>query len=134
MDSLAPNLFVKDVRATVEFYKLLGFRVVLSVPAPEGSELAWAMATCGNVTFIFDTFQSLDAMFLDDILPRINRQEGGSLSFYIRMQDVRNFFDRIKDQVTIARNLEKTYYGATEFSILDNNNFLLTFSEDEDEV
>lgn len=134
MDSLAPILFVKDVRATVEFYKLLGFRVVISVPAPEGNDLAWAMATCGNVTFIFDTFQSLDAMFLDELLPQVDRQGGGSLSFYIRMTDIRNFFDRVKDQVTVARSLERTFYGATEFSILDNNNFLLTFSEDEGEV
>ena len=27
--------------------------------------------------------------------------------------------------------LEKTFYGATEFSILDNNGYVLTFAEDE---
>jgi len=27
--------------------------------------------------------------------------------------------------------LEKTFYGATEFSIADNNNYMITFAEDE---
>jgi len=29
------------------------------------------------------------------------------------------------------KGLEKTFYGATEFSIEDNNGYLLTFAEDE---
>ena len=38
---------------------------------------------------------------------------------------------RIKNQVTVLQGLEKTFYGATEFSILDNNHYMLTFAEDE---
>jgi uncharacterized glyoxalase superfamily protein PhnB len=132
MDSLSPNLFVKDIRATIEFYKLLGFNLIMSVPGegegePAGEgELVWAMVTNGNVTFMFQTFQSLG-----DTLPQISRQDGGSLLFYIRIQEIRTFFSSIQDKVPIAKGLEKTFYGATEFSITDPNNYLLTFAEDE---
>jgi uncharacterized glyoxalase superfamily protein PhnB len=126
MESLAPNLFVRDIRATIEFYKLLGFNLVMSVPAETDGNLDWAMVTSGNVTFMFQTFQSLG-----DTLPMVSRQDGGSLLFYIRIQKIRSFFESIKDKVTVVHGLQKTFYGATEFSITDPNSYLLTFAEDE---
>jgi uncharacterized glyoxalase superfamily protein PhnB len=61
----------------------------------------------------------------------ISRQKGGALLLYIQISDIRNYFDQIKDKVKIVKDLELTFYGATEFSIEDNNGFLLTFAEDE---
>jgi uncharacterized glyoxalase superfamily protein PhnB len=126
MESLAPNLFVRDIRATIEFYKFLGFNLVMSVPSEADGNLDWAMVSSGNVTFMFQTFQSLG-----DTLPTISRQDGGSLLFYIRTRKIRSFFDSIKDKVNVVHGLQKTFYGATEFSITDPNNYLLTFAEDE---
>jgi uncharacterized glyoxalase superfamily protein PhnB len=126
MDSLAPNLFVKDIRATIEFYKTLGFNLVMSVPGEADDNLVWAMVTNNKVTFMFQTFQSLG-----DTLPMVSRQDGGSLLFYIKIQNIRSFFDSIKDKVIVINGLQKTFYGATEFSITDPNNYLLTFAEDE---
>ncbi len=128
MDSLAPNLFVKDIRATIEFYKSLGFNLVMSVPAESDGDLDWAMVSSGNVTFMFQTFKSLG-----DTLPMVSRQDGGSLLFYIRTRKIRSFFDSIKDKVNVVHGIQKTFYGATEFSITDPNNYLLTFAEDEAE-
>jgi hypothetical protein len=34
--------------------------------------------------------------------------------------------------VKVIKGLEKTFYGATEFSILDNNGYILTFAENEE--
>lgn len=128
MDSLSPNLFVKDIRSTIEFYKGLGFNLVMSVPAENDDNLVWAMVTSGNVSFMFQTFQSIG-----DTLPMISRQDGGSLLFYIRIKSIRTFFESIKDKVNVVHGLQKTFYGATEFSITDRNNYLLTFAEDEAE-
>ena len=133
MDSLAPNLFVKDIRANIEFYKLLGFNLVMSVPAEADGNLDWAMVTSGNVTFMFQTFQSLGEPDpkTGPKLPMISRQDGGSLLFYIRIQNIRSFFESIQGKVNVVHGLQKTFYGATEFSITDPNNYLLTFAEDE---
>ena len=98
MESLSPNLFVKDINETIEFYKTLGFQ----------------------------TFASLG-----DTLPDVSRTGGGSLLLYIKLKNIRSLFDSVKDKITVLQGLEKTFYGATEFSIKDNNGFLLTFAEDE---
>lgn len=124
MNSISPNIFVKDINKTIDFYKQLGFNVVATVP--EQGDIAWAMMTCGNVNFMFQTFESLG-----NDLPMISRQSGGSLLLYMQTTEIRTFFDQIKDTVKVVKGLEKTFYGATEFSIEDNNGYLLTFAEDE---
>lgn len=124
MNSLSPNIFITDIMQTLEFYKNLGFNVVTTVP--EQGDIFWAMMTCRKVTFMFQTFESLG-----NELPIISRQKGGSLLLYIQTSEIRKFFDQVKDKVKVVKELKKTFYGATEFSIEDNNGYLLTFAEDE---
>jgi uncharacterized glyoxalase superfamily protein PhnB len=124
MDSLSPNIFVKDIHETISFYQQIGFTLTMTVP--EDGNYVWAMMNCGNVTLMFQTFESLA-----DELPEISRQQGGSLLFYIKLKNIRDFFDSIKQKTTVLKSLEKTFYGATEFSIKDINGYVLTFAEDE---
>jgi uncharacterized glyoxalase superfamily protein PhnB len=125
MESIAPNIFVKDINKTIEYYKQLGFDLIMKVP--EQGDLVWAMMTCGKVNFMFQSFESLG----NDI-PEISRQDGGSLLFYIQTNEIRQFHDKIKDKVNVIKGLEKTFYGATEFSIQDINGYVLTFAEDQE--
>jgi len=124
MESLSPNIFVKDMNATIAFYKFLGFEVTMHVP--EEGDYVWVMMTRGSVSFMFQTFASLA-----DALPDIRRQDGGSLLLYIKLKGIRAFFESVNKKVTVLQGLEKTFYGATEFSIRDNNGYVLTFAEDE---
>ena len=124
MESISPNIFVKDIKKTIDYYQQLGFTLTMSVP-DEGDKI-WAMMNCGNINFMFQTFESLGSE-----VPVISRQDGGSLLLYIQIKGIRAFYDRIKDKVTILKGLEKTFYGATEFAITDLNNYVLTFAEDE---
>lgn len=112
---------------TIEFYKKLGFSVLMTVP--EKGNFDWVMMMCGDITFMFQTFTSLG-----DELPQISRNAGGSLLIYIQLKDIRRFFEKIKNEVQFLKGLETTFYGATEFSILDNNGYVLTFAEDEDDL
>jgi uncharacterized glyoxalase superfamily protein PhnB len=125
MESLSPNIFVNDIAATIGFYELLGFKVAMRVPE-SGTDLVWAMMANGSVTIMFQTFSSLA-----DDLPEISRVDGGSLLLYINLKNIRAFFEEIKDKVTVLKGLEATFYGATEFSIKDNNGYVLTFAEHE---
>jgi uncharacterized glyoxalase superfamily protein PhnB len=124
MDSISPNIFVKDINKTIDFYKQLGFSVITTVP--EQGDFVWVMMTCGNVTFMFQTFDSLG-----EELPAVSRQDGGSLLLYIQTKGIRKLYGQVKDTMTIVKGLEKTFYGATEFSIQDINGYILTFAEDE---
>jgi len=125
MESLSPNIFTNDITASIKFYNLLGFQTIATVPET-GDNPVWAMLMKGNVTLMFQTFESLA-----NELPEISRTNGGSLLLYIKLTGIRAFFEDLKDKVTILKGLEKTFYGATEFSVLDNNNYVLTFAEDE---
>lgn len=124
MDSITPNIFVKDINETIKFYENIGFKVAMTVP--EEGDFVWVMMSCGNGSFMFQTFESLGP----DI-SAISRHGGGSLLPYIQIKDVRRFHDKIKENMNVIRGLEKTFYGATEFSIQDNNDFVLTFAENE---
>lgn len=123
MASLSPNIYVENVSASVEFYKLLGFEVVMSVPE-DGLNPVWVMMQLEEVTFMFESFASIEGR-----LPQINRSKGGSLLFYIKVGDVEQYFESIKDKVNVLHGLEKTFYGATEFSIEDCNGYVLTFAD-----
>jgi len=124
MESISPNIFVKNIDETIKFYEQLEFKLTMKVP--DEGDLVWAMMTNGNVSFMFQTFESLG-----DDLREISRQDGGSLLLYIQIKEIRQFHDRIKDKVNILKGLEKTFYGATEFSIQDLNGYVLTFAESE---
>lgn len=124
MESLAPNIFVKDMNATIAFYRQLGFEITMTVP--EKGDYDWVMMMNQGVTFMFQTFKNLG-----DLVPQINRKDGGSLLFYIKLKGIRAFHDKIKDKTKVIVGLNKTFYGATEFSVVDNNGYVLTFAEDE---
>ena len=91
MDSLTPNIFVKDMNATIAFYQLLSFNVVMSVPGKATS--FGAMMVCGNVSMMFQTFESPGRRTAE-----IRRTDGGSLLLYIKIKNIRTFFDTIKEK------------------------------------
>src|SRR3978361_494372 len=103
MESFSPNIFVCDMKATVAFYELLGFKTTMSVPE-ESDNLIWAMMVNGNVTMMFQTYESLA-----DELPEISRQDGGSLLLYINLKDIHGFYEKVKDKVTVLKGLETTF-------------------------
>jgi len=125
MESLSPNIFVRDMKATIAFYKVIGFKITMSVPEV-GDNFVWVNMVNGNVTLMFQTFESLG-----NELPEISRNDGGSLLLYINLKNIKEFFNEVKDKVTVLKGLETTFYGATEFSIKDNNGYVLTFAEHE---
>jgi catechol 2,3-dioxygenase-like lactoylglutathione lyase family enzyme len=125
MESLTPNIFVKDIDVSVAFYQALGFSTVMTVP--EQPPFVWAMLHCGKIDFMLQTVGSLG-----NELPELDRsQRGGALLFYIKTSGIRSFFESLEGKVPVIKGLEKTFYGSTEFTIQDPDGFLLTFAEDE---
>jgi len=122
METISPNIYVRNIQQTIDLYKIMGFEIVTTVP--EKGDPIFVMMRCGGVTFMFQTFESIG-----DTLPLVSRIDGGSLLLYINVKNIRALFEKIKDKVPVVQGLEKTFYGATEFSVKDNNNYLLTFAE-----
>ena len=124
MKSLSPNLMMDNVNETLDFYvNVLGFSKMVTVP--DTGKLDWAMVQNGSVTFMFQEKENIKTEY-----PQLKKfEQGGGLTFYISVAIVQGLFDDLKGKVKIAKEIHKTFYGATEFAIEDLNGYLLTFSQ-----
>ncbi|MBA2394269.1 MAG: VOC family protein [Ktedonobacteraceae bacterium] len=124
LKKLTPNIMVEDVNNTIEFYqKLLGFEVLVTVP--EEGQFAWAMLKRDTVEMMFQSRTSLG-----EEIPALQHKEiGGSLTFYIEVEDVEGLYKHLKGSATIVQDMHKTFYGAQEFAIQDCNGFILAFAQ-----
>ena len=135
LTKLAPNLMVEDVNRTVEFYQeVLGFEFVMGVieelqevltTYQQDRSLDYAMMKYGNVEVMFQAKRSLA-----EALPLLRGREiGGTFTLYMELDSVSELYARIRDQVTIVKDLHTTFYGMQEFYIEDCNGYILTFAE-----
>lgn len=125
--NLSPNLAVKDVNKTVDFYtNILGFNCIMTVP--EEGQFVWAMVQADGLTIMFQELKNL----AEEYSQLENLSIGGSLTFYINVTDIQKLYDKLKDKVAIIKELHKTFYGATDFAIEDCNGYILTFSQSGD--
>lgn len=126
LNTLTPNLMVNDVEETIEYYTdILGFTLLKTVP--EKGNPDWAMVKRNDVILMFQSAKSLK-----DELPKLKSQKpGGGLTFYIKVDRITELHEELIDnEVEIIADLESTFYDTIEFSIIDNNGYVLTFSEE----
>lgn len=126
LNTLTPNLMVNDVEETIEYYTdILGFTLLKTVP--EKGTPDWAMVKRNDVILMFQSAKSLK-----DELPKLKSQKpGGGLTFYIKVDRITELHEElVENEVEIIADLESTFYDTIEFSIIDNNGYVLTFSEE----
>lgn len=125
LESLTPNIMVKDVNQTLEYYQeVLGFEIVDTNPR-EG-KLEWGFVKKGEAGLMFQEMASLKAEY-----PTLSSTPlGGAMTFYILVQkNIEAWFSTLKGKVKVVKELNTTFYGTKEFAIEDINGFILTFSE-----
>ncbi|MEM1137794.1 MAG: VOC family protein [Bacteroidota bacterium] len=124
LQSLTPNLMVKDVNETLDFYiNVLNFKLLDTVP--ESGSFDWGFVESGEVKLMFQKETSIKAEY-KELEPY---EKGGALTMYIRVDKVDELYNSMKDKTTVVKPLSKTFYGANEFAIEDLNGFILTFSD-----
>ena len=124
LKKLTPNLMVKDVNKTIQFYEeTLGFAVIVTVP--QNGEFNWALVKCGDVDLMLQKRESL----IEEIPALKDKEIGGSLTLYIEATDIEALFNKVKDKVAVVQDLHTTFYGKKEFSIEDCNGYVLAFSQ-----
>ncbi|OJJ20401.1 bleomycin resistance family protein [marine bacterium AO1-C] len=122
--TLTPNLMVSNVAEAVMYYtQNLGFQMIDSVPANPPYD--WAMVSVEGVALMFQA----EASIKEEFAPLQNQTLGGGLSFYVRVNGVKEWYERLQNKATIINELRESTYGMTEFSIQDLNGFVLTFAE-----
>ena len=124
LESLTPNLMVKNVNESITFYTtLLGFSLIQTVP--ENGDFEWGFVQKDSVFIMFQKEASIKEEY-----PELERQcTGGGLTFYIKVSNLSEFYEKIKNDVKIVHDLHKTPYGANVFAITDPDGFILVFSD-----
>lgn len=124
--ALTPKIAVKDVTETIKFYsEVLGFKVIGSMP--EGNNLVWAVVRYDDVVFIFQEEKS----FKEDFPCMKMCDAGGAcLAFYVRIKNMKEYYEKIKGSKHIVFDLKKTDYGTEEFAVMDNNGYVLNITEE----
>ena len=124
LQSLTPNLMVKDVNKTLDYYiNVLGFELLQTVP--EKGIFDWGFVKSGNVKLMIQKETSIKSEYkeLEDY------KNGGALTLYIQVEGLQKWHETIKDKTNVIKPMHKTFYGANEFAIMDINGFILTFSD-----
>lgn len=123
--NLTPNLMVRDVAATINYYRSLpGFEVITTVP--DNAHPVFGIVRAGGVMLMFQEEESLKAEY-----PQLAESSPiAGLTFYIHVDDILSLYEQLKGKAHIAKELHTTFYGSQDFAIEDCNGYILTFSQD----
>lgn len=134
-NKLTPNFEVKEIREAVLFYQsVLGFSLTAAVPETQdgvdtelidGKNYAFAMMMRDGVEIMFQRSDS----FKHDVEIATNESIGASVSFYIEITEIKEFYNEIKEKAPTITALKTTWYGVNEFYMKDNSGYILGFAE-----
>ncbi len=113
--TVVPMIHVPDVRATVEWYASIGFKLVRQ--NEEDGEINWAKLTFGNSEVMFNAGGK----------PSTERRR--EVDLYMLTENVDDLYLRLKDRVQVVEDPHDTFYGMREFIIRDCNRFWITFGQ-----
>jgi uncharacterized glyoxalase superfamily protein PhnB len=54
---------------------------------------------------------------------------GSSSTYYYNVDDIDKLYNRLKDSVTVVKDIDTTWYGQKEFYIKDINGYVLGFAQ-----
>ena len=115
---LTPMIHVPDVRATVEWYVSIGFRVVNTYGNETKDGLSFAILSFGNGQVFFNQGGETSTK---------RRRE---VDLYAYTDDVDNVYSELKDRVEVIKDPHNTFYGMREVIIRDLNGFWITFGQE----
>ena len=125
IQTMTPNLMVKDVNKSIDFYGgVLGFELIATVP--DSGTFDWAWMKHGTVELMFQTMPSL----VKDLPEFKGKPIGATQTLYTKVTDAKKFHGQIKDKANVVLGLKTTFYGMEEFSIKDPDGYLITFASE----
>jgi len=122
---LTPNLVVRDVAASMEFYKaVLGFQPAITVP--EQPPYVFGSVTSGSVEIFFNDHKAVAAEY-----PALGAKPiGGSLTLFVEVQGIEEVLAAVKKSgAKITMPLKDQFYGMREFAFEDPEGWILTIAE-----
>jgi uncharacterized glyoxalase superfamily protein PhnB len=122
---LTPNLVVRDVAASMEFYRtVLGFQPAITVP--EQPPFVFGSVTSGGVEIFFN-----DQKVVAEDYPALGtRPIGGSLTLFMEVEGIEEVLAAVqKSAAKITMPLKEQFYGMREFAFEDPEGWIITVAE-----
>lgn len=116
-ERVVPMIHVPDVRATVDWYQGIGFKLNYSFD-DGGDGLSFAGLSFGRGEVMFSSGG------------QSSQQRRREVDLYVYVENVDELYQSLKDRVEVIEGLHDTFYGMREFIIRDNNRFWVTFGQD----
>ena len=122
---LTPNLVVRDVAASMEFYRsVLGFQTAITVP--EQPPYVFGSVTAGGVEIFFN-----DQKPVAEEYPALGAKPiGGSLTLFLEVEGIEEVLTAVqKSRAKITMPLKQQFYGMREFAFEDPEGWVITIAE-----
>jgi len=111
-------IHVPDVRATVDWYRQVGFDVVATYGDETGENFSFAIVKFGETWVMFNTGgETSDA----------RRRE---VDLYVYTESVDELYESLRDRVDVVEAPHDTFYGQREVIFRDLNRFWITFGQE----
>jgi uncharacterized glyoxalase superfamily protein PhnB len=121
---LTPNLIVRDVAASVKFYReVLGLETGMTVP--EQARYVFASVTNNAIEIFFNDQKVVAAEY-----PKLAATIGASLTLYMEVDSLQDVLDRVKKAGSkISMAVTEQFYGMKEFAFEDQDGYTITIAE-----
>ena len=122
---LTPNLVVRDVAASMEFYRsVLGFQPAIKVP--DEPPYVFGSVTSGSVEIFFNDRKAV----AEDYPPLGARPAGGALTLFMEVEGIEEVLAAVqKSGAKIVMPLKQQFYGMREFAFEDPEGWMVTVAE-----
>ena len=114
---VVPMIHVPDVRATVEWYRQIGFDVVSTYGNETGDNFSFAIVKFGETWVMFNTGGETSDKWRREV------------DLYVYADDVDELYKRLQDRVDVVEAPHDTFYGQRELIVRDLNRFWITFGQ-----
>jgi catechol 2,3-dioxygenase-like lactoylglutathione lyase family enzyme len=122
--SITPNLIVRDIEASLRFYRdLLGFTVTMSVP--EQAPFVFVGLSRDGVPVFLNDFKTVEA----DMAGTADRQPGGTAGLFFVVDGVDDLYTAVAARATVLMPIKDQFYGMREFAVEDPDGHLITFAQ-----
>jgi len=122
---LTPNLVVRDVAASMEFYRsVLGFEPAIKVP--DEPPYVFGSVTSGGIEIFFNDRKAV----AEDYPPLGARPAGGALTLFMEVEGIEEVLAAVqKSGAKIVMPLKQQFYGMREFAFEDPEGWIVTIAE-----
>ena len=122
--SITPNLLVRDVKKSTEFYRdVLGFTMGETVPDKEPFVFVWMKH--GEVSVFLNDIKAAE----HDYPPAATMPQGGTAALFFIITDVDAYHATVAPKANVIMPLKTQFYGMREFAVTDPDGHIITFAE-----